>query len=229
MDGAAEPSLRRCDAAIYPGALVAGDFFIRTWMNSINRSGIYSITNTINGKVYIGSASNIRLRWNFHRSLLGRGKHHSKKLQNSWNKYGDDYFEFKVLLECSVENLLLYEQRAIDSFCAAGELGYNVLPTAGSNYGFKASEDTKKKMSASMAGRKQTPEHTRKAAEAQRGRKLTEEHKEKLSIAKRGKSQPNAVEAMRKANLGSKLSPETIAKRQATRAANRALLNIKGY
>lgn len=62
--------------------------------------GIYAIKNTINGKVYIGSAKNFKKRWKRHRSQLKNNKHHSIKLQRSYNKYGKDSFEFIILEEC---------------------------------------------------------------------------------------------------------------------------------
>ena len=37
-------------------------------MNKATRSGIYAITNTANGKVYVGSAVNIHGRWRVHLS-----------------------------------------------------------------------------------------------------------------------------------------------------------------
>src|SRR5208337_5409024 len=55
-------------------------------------SGVYSITNVVTGKRYIGSACNFRSRWKDHRTLLLQEKHHSPKLQNSWRKHGPGAF-----------------------------------------------------------------------------------------------------------------------------------------
>lgn len=41
--------------------------------------GIYKITNTKNGKVYIGSSSNIERRFTEHKCELIENKHHSYK------------------------------------------------------------------------------------------------------------------------------------------------------
>lgn len=67
--------------------------------NSINYndSGVYCIFNTISKKYYIGSSLNIRKRLLNHKRLLTKNKHHSYKLQLSFNKYGKDVFEFKIL------------------------------------------------------------------------------------------------------------------------------------
>jgi len=68
--------------------------------------GIYIITNLINKMVYIGQSRNIIQRWREHRSFLrGNVNRENSHLQNAWNKYGEENFEFKVLENCIVENL----------------------------------------------------------------------------------------------------------------------------
>ena len=59
-------------------------------------SGIYLIENTVNGKVYVGSAVNFNERFRVHNYYLSRGSHHSPKLQYAWNKYGEKSFTFKI-------------------------------------------------------------------------------------------------------------------------------------
>lgn len=73
-------------------------------------SGIYTITNLITGRVYIGSAVNIFKRWAAHKGLLNKNKHHCKHLQHVWNKYGFDNFEFNVIFECHKSQVAFYEQ-----------------------------------------------------------------------------------------------------------------------
>lgn len=51
--------------------------------------GIYYITNTINGKFYVGSSKNIKKRWARHIRDLNNNNHHNIYLQRSCNKYGD--------------------------------------------------------------------------------------------------------------------------------------------
>lgn len=50
--------------------------------------GIYKIENILNGKVYIGSSSNIENRIAQHKQDLKRNRHHSFKLQNDFNEFG---------------------------------------------------------------------------------------------------------------------------------------------
>jgi len=58
---------------------------------------IYKITNTVNGKFYVGSSVNTRDRFKRHKRLLKRNKHHSAYLQNAWNKHGAEAFVFHVI------------------------------------------------------------------------------------------------------------------------------------
>lgn len=61
--------------------------------------GIYAVTNTISGRVYVGQAVNIRKRWEVHRCTLETGNHRNRYLQRAWNKYGADAFRFEVLVD----------------------------------------------------------------------------------------------------------------------------------
>jgi group I intron endonuclease len=60
---------------------------------------IYKIINTFNGKFYVGSTTNQKVRFRQHRKLLRGNRHHCKHLQAAWNKYGEDKFIFVVIEE----------------------------------------------------------------------------------------------------------------------------------
>lgn len=55
------------------------------------------------GRSYVGSTFNPELRRKAHFALLRRNAHHSPRLQNAWNKYGEGAFLFSVLetTECA--------------------------------------------------------------------------------------------------------------------------------
>lgn len=112
-------------------------------------SGIYFIHNIITDKIYIGSTNNFKTRWSKHKRLLNAGTHHSKHLQNSWNKYGSTafiFFEFEY-----TTNLIVREQVWLDFFKSYNvDNGYNICPTAGNSKGFKHSEETKARIKASV-------------------------------------------------------------------------------
>lgn len=109
----------------------------------MNQAGVYKITCKANGKFYIGSAVNFKKRWNLHKVNLRKGNHHSKYMQNCWNKYGQDFIEFEVLLVCKPEQVLMYEQTYLDYYKPA----FNTQIVVGSNLGLKFSEETKRKFS----------------------------------------------------------------------------------
>lgn len=88
--------------------------------------GIYKITNTVNGKFYIGSSKNIPTRIKRHFYELKRGCHHSAHFQSAYNKYGKTAFIHEVLLEC--ENFTEEEQKLLDNL--DWSLAYNVSKAA---------------------------------------------------------------------------------------------------
>ena len=149
----------------------------------INASGIYKITNSINGKSYIGSAKNFKKRWLKHRQDLSKKKYHSGKLQNSWNKYGSNIFNFEILIYCVPKDLLFFEQRFLNIY----KPEYNICKVAGSTIGIKASEETKKKISESSNGRKHSETSKMKISESHKGKNHSEEVKQKMSLSHKGK------------------------------------------
>jgi len=178
-------------------------------MSLVIESGIYSIKNSINGKVYVGSAVNLNERFKVHQRHLRQGKHHSLKLQQAWRKYGEGSFAFTPLLVCEKRDLIYYEQRAIDAFEAV-DCGYNMNPTAGSHLGAKQSDECKRKVSIAKRGKKRPPfsaewrakmsvahkgnqrclgyKHTEEARANMSARVITDEHRAKLSESKKGNS-----------------------------------------
>lgn len=80
------------------------------------KSGIYKIINKIDGKYYVGSTKDFDKRWRKkHRKQLRGNYHYNQKLQNAWNKYGENSFEFQILEEVvDVKELYPVEQRYLD-------------------------------------------------------------------------------------------------------------------
>lgn len=94
-------------------------------------SGIYSITNEVNNKVYIGSSKNIFNRKSQHYSEL-RGNYHANRfLQRAWNKYGEHSFKFEIVeVVKDIDMLLEVEQKYLDSLYDEGLNCYNLNPKA---------------------------------------------------------------------------------------------------
>lgn len=96
-------------------------------------AGIYIIENTMTGACYVGSSYNVKKRWKEHRGHLRRNTHHSRFMQNVWNKYGEQVLQFRVAVICAVKDLMFYEQRIIDGLNPK----YNSAKVAGSCLGVK--------------------------------------------------------------------------------------------
>jgi hypothetical protein len=134
--------------------------------------GVYAITLLCTGAQYVGSAKRFGKRFGRHKSDLRNSKHHSIYLQRAWNKYGEGAFEFKPLLLCSKENLLVYEQLAIDALRPV----FNMCPVAGSVKYRPISSETIKKISASSRGRRLTPETRARISAASLGKPKSPQH-----------------------------------------------------
>lgn len=162
--------------------------------SNINRSGIYEIRNTVSGVRYVGSASNLRVRFKYHRWSLRRGKHTNSRLQQSFNKHGMEVFSFVVLAFLERRMQLYTEQKLLDQCFSSGEDIYNFSRNARAPMlGIPMKAETKEKLSLSkkgksngLEGRKYSPEHCANIAAGLRGKKLSPEHKAKLAAAKRG-------------------------------------------
>lgn len=66
-------------------------------------SGIYYIRCSGNNKGYIGSTNNFKKRFWKHSFNLRKNIHHSKYLQNTYDKYGDDSLTFSIIAICPPE------------------------------------------------------------------------------------------------------------------------------
>lgn len=84
--------------------------------------GIYKITNTLNGKFYIGQSNNIERRFKEH---LTKGAASRIPLDIAIQKYGASNFKLEVLEECEVDELNEKEYFWIKETNAI-ELGYNL-------------------------------------------------------------------------------------------------------
>ena len=78
---------------------------------------IYCIRNKINNKKYIGQTAlkrGYKYRWYVHKEQLINNKHYNKNLQEDFNKYGMDNFEFIILDEFTFTNKELLKKVLLD-------------------------------------------------------------------------------------------------------------------
>lgn len=184
--------------------------------------GVYYLQNTASGKLYVGSSQDVFKRIGSHLNMLQNGRHSNVHLQRSFDKHGLNNLVWGVCEEVfDVEQLLRVEQEWIDII---GD--YNICTEAGSTRGYKASEETRAKLSAMFSGENnpmygtKRPEIGELMRKVHTGKTLTDEHKQKCSEALKGHRGPwdnpesakKIVEAARAANTGRKHSAETRAK-----------------
>lgn len=174
--------------------------------SNIIYSVIYKITNLNTNKIYIGSTCNFKKRKYVHLNRLRNNKHYNKKLQNSWNKYGETNFIFEIIEHTVRENLIKLEQYYLDLYQSyKNNIGYNIAKLANTNNfgvkhknkqipwnkglklpsswnkGLKTSESTKKKQSQAKIGNKNF----------NYGKHLSEETKNKISASQKGEKGNN--------------------------------------
>lgn len=179
-------------------------------------AGIYLITNRVSGKIYIGSARDLSERRRRHFGHLRTNRHFNSHLQSAWNKYGEESFTFSILLVCEKQDLVFYEQRALDVFRTlyGAKMLYNVNVLATTALGRKLSPEIRAKLSAAntrpMLGRTHTPET-------------------RLRLSIIGKERCNTLEwreRMRRQNTGRTDSPETREKRRISALARAPMADV---
>lgn len=93
---------------------------------------IYRILCVPTGESYIGQTIDINRRKNKHFSTLRGNKHENSKLQNAWNKYGEENFsfEFWTFDNITPERLNDLECEYIEKYNSL-EKGFNLVPGGG--------------------------------------------------------------------------------------------------
>ena len=92
-------------------------------------TGIYCITNRINGKKYVGSSICIHKRFGEHKTELRGKRHINSYLQKSYKKNGEENFVFEIIEECPKECLIEREEYWIAYYKSCNrKFGYNFNP-----------------------------------------------------------------------------------------------------
>lgn len=157
-------------------------------MTQQTTSGIYAITNVQTLKFYIGSAVNLQKRRCQHFSALNGNRHTNIKLQNSFNKHGQDAFAWEVLEYCNKKKLIEREQCYLDSTqCFKDGIGYNICPSAGSRFGATINDNSRIKVSQAQRKRYESKEERQKTSEANKKRYESEAERQKTSEACKGR------------------------------------------
>lgn len=131
--------------------------------------GIYRIVNRRNGKFYVGSTKNAKVRCSTHFRLLRNGKHHCDDLQNEYTAEVDkSVFEFQMFIFCSKEARVDLEQNCLDFMTPdynASKLARRIEHSAAVRAKMSAA---KKGKPGNRRGTKASPETLQKMSEARR-------------------------------------------------------------
>lgn len=177
---------------------------------SSKKSGVYAITNIVDGKRYVGSSCNLEDRWRTHRNDLRQGRHFNRILQKAWNEHGEASFLFTIIEYVSPEQLLDREQHQLDL-----KPEYNLASLATSAFGTRRTAESRRRMSLAAKGKPKSPAW--RAAMA--SRLLDPEFREKLRAnLKEISARPEVRARMAKQHAeqrGKKQSPEYCAKLKA--------------
>ena len=219
------------------------------------KSGVYKLTNTTNGRVYIGSAKRFKERGRSHERELIAGKHGNQYLQNDFNKCGTDSFILEVLevVEGTKEERVAREQFYIDQsydnqnqcynirkdacYGREGVSAYNPAETA--NRIGKASRQawsdplTRAKHVASAKEHWNTPEGKQDASNRAKAIWSSVEHREAMSALMVERNQEPEYKATLQINLDKGRSKERYDKTKAAYreelTANRLVIEMKDY
>lgn len=138
---------------------------------------IYIIETTVNDKIYVGRTMYFDKRIKRHLSELRRKVHHNVRMQNDYDKYGEEIFIWKVIKEgLTLEEAIEWEQYYIDSM---KEKLYNI--NMSSTFGDAISNHPNKKDIAKRIG-----ESVKKHADS-----MSQEEKHKRYAHTKGEGNPN--------------------------------------
>ena len=160
---------------------------------------IYKITNP-KGKVYVGSAVDIKRRFRKYKSLNCSSQH---KIYNSLIKYGVENHKFEIITECSNDEMYkmeavyghMYDVLGVNGLnlalpkhediyqCKSEETRQNMSKAGGKNkywLGKKRSDETNQKISASLVERCKRPEIKKLLSEQRKNTKRSKEHIDKI-------------------------------------------------
>lgn len=155
---------------------------------------IYVITNTLNGKQYVGQTiQTLAQRFRAHCWLSSGAGGKRMPIALAMHKYGAEHFRIEVLCTCSsqadLDAMELHYATALNTFVPNG---YNLR--AGNGRGSVAPEVVEK-LRTSNRGKKASEKTRRKLSELHRGKKLSEATRAKLSRYWKGKPLPSTARA----------------------------------
>jgi frataxin-like iron-binding protein CyaY len=101
------------------------------------RMGVFQIRNKMNGKVFIGSSTDLKAIWYAQKLQLDVGMHQNSDLQKEWKENGAENFIYEILeeIEQKEDNPTDYskevkalENMIIEELKPYGDKGYHTKP-----------------------------------------------------------------------------------------------------
>lgn len=157
---------------------------------------VYSITNKINNKRYIGITSNFYERKRVHLWGMKTLKHKNTKLLNAVKKYGFENFDIEILENIEGDKLdALIRENYYINYYDSYKNGYNQSEGFESSFLQNPSEETRNKHRNYMLGnqywlgKKHTEETKKKISAIHKGKILSKETKEKISKTRKARKE----------------------------------------
>jgi len=175
----------------------------------------YLITNTVNGKKYVGVTKRPpNKRWQAHRRAIAVDA--TRPLYRAMHKHGIASFAFEVIASaltpsslCELERILVAQH---GSFWQLGR-GYNLTLGGDGQLGREHTAQTRAKMSATRTGKAFSQAHRAAMAAGKIGKKSSAQTRARISEAKAGRPMsPNTRAALAQANTGRRKTTEEIEK-----------------
>ena len=192
------------------------------------------IRNQVTGDSYYGSSVNLGKRQMEHVYALRRGDHGNRRMQFSWNKYGESAFTFAVLAVTERADAVFFEARLLDSQRGNPKCMNASFDPCTVMQGHQSSPATRSKLKASWTderrGRIFTPEYAEKMRQSLKGRIIRPESSAKRIATLKGRGHdysylhsPSARAKASAARMGREVSSETRQRISETKYLRRAL------
>jgi group I intron endonuclease len=179
---------------------------------------IYLITNTVNGKPYVGQARSLWERWNGHCKSARSSKKRDRDLpiHRALRKYGEDKFTLRIIERDVPTAKQLNKLETVWVFLMNSKApnGYNLNDGGGCQRGWKPSKETRRKIGDGNRGKYVSPEVCQKISDAGKGRVHSETTKRKMSRSakRRYRNHPEHRQRLSEVHTGKMVSPETCEK-----------------
>ena len=178
----------------------------------IHKAFVYRITNTVNGKIYIGKTCNKNPsnRWLRHLAVAKSRRTDNNTYQilhKAINRYGKENFLFEIIEECASNDLgcereifwIAHYKSNVHQY--GKKFGYNLTAGGDGSLGFRHSQKSKDLMSQSRKGTRLGEENTFY------GKHHTEEAKQKIRLGAVGrKCSPKEIESRSKLKVADVLN-----------------------